>query len=125
MTEWEVIRYLHLLAVAFFVGGQLVVLLAVVPVERDAPDTERMRAIGRKFGIGSIVALGLLAATGAAMAAEMSAWSSGTLQMKLGLVGAVVALTSAHLIWPKQRILPVGILVVSLAIVWLGLELAH
>ena len=63
---WEIARYLHILAMAFFVGGQLVVIAAVVPVERHT-----------------------------------------------------------HLIWLKRRILPIGILIGSLTIVWLGLELAH
>jgi putative copper export protein len=122
---WEVLRYIHVLAVAFFVGGQLVVLAAVVPVERTAPDSDRMRAIGRRFGLGSLVALAFLAVTGAVMATDLSAWSSGVLQLKLGCAGAVVALTSAHLVWPTRRALPIAILAVSLAIVWLGLDLAH
>jgi uncharacterized membrane protein len=110
---------------AFFVGGQLVVVAAVVPVERDAPDRERMRSIGRRFGIGSLVALAVLAATGSAMATEEGYWGSGTLQLKLGIVGVVVALTTMHLVWPRHRTLQAGILAGSLVIVWLGLQLAH
>jgi uncharacterized membrane protein len=110
---------------AFFVGGQLVLAAAIVPVERRHPDTERMRAMGRRFGIGSLLALAVLAATGAAMATELGYWDSGTLQIKVGLAGAVVALTTLHVVWPRQRLLQVAILLGSLAVAWLGLELAH
>ena len=124
-TVWQLLHYLHVLAVTFFVGGQLVVVAAVVPVERSNPDRARMRSIGRRFGIGSLVALAVLVFTGAAMAADAELWSVGTLQVKLGLVGIVVALTTLHLLWPRQRLLQIGVLVLSLAIVWLGVELAH
>jgi uncharacterized membrane protein len=122
---WEAIRYAHLLAMAFFVGGQLVIGAALVPVELKNPDRERMRAIGRRFGIGSLVALAVLTATGIAMASQFDRWDDGTLQVKLGLVGVVIALTTVHLVWPRQRILQVAILAGSLAIVWLGVELGH
>jgi putative copper export protein len=48
--RWQGVRYLHLLAMAFFVGGQLVFGIAVVPILRQDPDRERMRAIARRFG---------------------------------------------------------------------------
>src|SRR5215208_4965383 len=50
---WLAVRWLHLLAMAFFVGGQLVLAVAVVPVERHAPDRERLRAVARRFGYGA------------------------------------------------------------------------
>lgn len=67
---WQGVHYLHLLAMAFFVGGQLVVVAAVMPVERRYSDRTRLRAIARRFGIGSLLALVVLAATGSAMAAH-------------------------------------------------------
>lgn len=124
-TTWLVLRYLHLLAMAFFIGGQLVVGLAVVPVERRFPDRERLRAIARRFGIGSLVALLVLVATGVAMAVDRDYWDDGTLQIKLGVVGIVVALTTLHLLWPRLRALQAVILLASLVVVWLGVELAH
>jgi uncharacterized membrane protein len=124
-TFWTGVQYLHLLAMAFFVGGQLVVAVAVVPVERRLADRDRLRAIARRFGIGSLVALVVLVATGIAMATEYRFWDLDTLQVKLGLVGGVIVLTALHLVWPRLRVLQVVILLASLAIVWLGLELAH
>ena len=121
---WQGVLYLHLLAMAFFVGGQLVFAIAVVPVERAAPDRERMRAIARRFGYGSLCALGVLIATGWAMAAHDDLFGDSTLQVKLGLVGLVVALSLLHLRWPRLHALQAAILIASLVIVWLGLDLA-
>jgi len=123
---WQAVLYLHLLAMAFFVGGQLVFGTAVVPILRGDPDSERtrMRAVARRFGYGSLVALGVLILTGWAMASHHDLWDSSTLQWKLGLVGLVIALTLLHLKRPKLHLLQAAILLASLAIVWLGLELA-
>ena len=121
---WRAVLYLHLLAMAFFVGGQLVFGIAVVPVLRGAADRERMRAVARRFGYGSLAALGILIATGWAMASHYDLFGDSTLQLKLGLVGLVVALTVAHLRWPRLHLLQAAILLASLVIVWLGLELA-
>jgi uncharacterized membrane protein len=121
---WQGVLYLHLLAMAFFVGGQLVFAIAVVPVERAAPDRERMRAIARRFGYGSLCALGVLVATGWAMAAHHDLFGDSTLQVKLGLVGLVVALSLLHLRRPRLHALQAAILIASLVIVWLGVDLA-
>jgi uncharacterized membrane protein len=121
---WQGVLYLHLLAMAFFVGGQILLAAAVVPVERRHPDRERLRAIARRFGVGSVVALLVLIATGAAMASHLDLWGSSTLQIKLGLVGVVLLLTLVHLRLPQTHVLQGAIFVCTLAIVWLGLDLA-
>jgi putative copper export protein len=121
---WQAILYLHLLAVTFFLGGQLVLGLVIVPVERRNPDSERMRTMARRFGVGSLVALGILLVTGIALAEHLGLWDSSTLQVKLGLVGAVVALALLHLRWPRAHALQGAILVLTAAVVWLGLDLA-
>jgi uncharacterized membrane protein len=120
---WQGILYLHLLAMAFFVGGQLVFGIAVVPILRQDRDRERMRGVARRFGYGSLIALGVLLATGWAMASHYDLFDSSTLQWKLGLVVVVIALTLLHLRWPKLHALQGVILLVSLIVVWLGLKL--
>jgi putative copper export protein len=105
---WQAVLYLHLLAMAFFVGGQLVFGIAVVPILRGDPDRERLRAVARRFGYGSLIALGVLLVTGWAMASHYGLWDSSTLQWKLGFVGLVVALTLVHLRRPKWHALQGG-----------------
>ncbi len=122
---WPAIRWLHVIAMAFFVGGQLLLAVAVVPVERRSPDRERLRAIARRFGYGTLVAIGVLLATGGAMASHLRLWDDPTLQLKLGLVALVAALVVWHMRRPTMHALEAAIFVVSLAIVWLGLALAH
>jgi putative copper export protein len=122
---WETVRWLHVLAMAFFVGGQLFLAVAVVPVERHAPDRERLRAIARRFGWGTLVAIGVLLLTGSAMASHFDLWSDGTLQVKLALVALVGGLVIWHMRRPGMHALEGATFVVSLVIVWLGLSLAH
>jgi uncharacterized membrane protein len=124
-TGWLALRWLHLVAMAFFVGGQLFLAAAVVPVERRAPDRLRLRAIARRFGYGTLVAIGVLVATGAAMAGHYGKWGDSTLHVKLALVLAVAVLTVWHMRRPSMHALEGAIFVVSLAIVWLGVSLAH
>ncbi len=123
-TFWQAVLYTHLLAMAFFLGGQLVVALALVPVERANPDPARLRAVARRVGIGSVLALAVLLATGIALAEHLSMWSSDTLRLKLVLVGILIALILIHLRFPRAHALQGLILVLTLVVVWLGLDLA-
>jgi uncharacterized membrane protein len=122
---WLGIRWLHVLAMAFFVGGQLVLAVAVVPAERGAPDRTRLRAVARRFGYGTLVAIAVLLATGSAMASHFHLWSDGTLQLKLTLVVLVAVLLVWHMRRPTMHALEAAVFVLSLVIVWLGLTLAH
>jgi uncharacterized membrane protein len=119
-----VARWLHLLAMAFFVGGQLMLAAVVVPALRGG-DRQRLRAVARRFGAGTLLALVVLAVTGAAMAGHFGDWGSATLHVKLALVALVIALIVTHLARPAWRALDGAVFAVSLAIVWLGVELAH
>jgi uncharacterized membrane protein len=123
-TAWLAVRWLHVVAMAFFVGGQLFLAVAVVPALRGG-DRAGLRAIARRFGWGSLVALAVLVATGSALASRGQRWSSGTLHVKLALVVAVVVLIAVHLRLPRSRAIDGLVFLVSLVIVWLGLKLAH
>jgi uncharacterized membrane protein len=124
-TAWLVVRWLHVIAMAFFVGGQLFLAAAVVPVERRAPDRERLRAIARRFGWGSVIALVVLLITGSAMASHFDDWGRRELSIKLGLVVIVTAVVVWHMRRPANHALEGLIFVVSLVVVFLGLDLAH
>ena len=121
---WELVHWLHLVAMAFFVGGQLVLAAAVVPALRGR-DREGLRAVARRFGWGTLVAIGVLVATGIPLATHYDQWESGTLNAKLGLVVLAALLVGAHIRFPGRRELDGAIFVVSLAIVGLGVALAH
>jgi putative copper export protein len=122
---WVVLRVVHLLAMAFFVGGQLFLVAAVVPVERRAPDQERMRAVARRFAWGTLVAVGFLVATGAALATHFGQWERSALHAKLALVVLVGVAVVWHMHRPERRWLDGVIFIASLMIVWLGVTLAH
>lgn len=125
MTLWDAIRWLHLLAMAFFVGGQIFLAAAVVPVLRGAPDRTALRAVARRFGYGTLGAIAILLATGAVMASHFHRWGEGTLHVKLGLVAVVAGLVVWHMRWPRWHAIEGAAFLLSLAIVWLGVSLAH
>ena len=123
MIGWEAIRWLHLLAMAFFVGGQLFLAACVLPVMRD--DRAHLQAVARRFGWGTLGALAVLVATGSAMASHYGDWSSGTLHAKLALVALIGVLVVVHMRRPGDHWMEGLIFVASLAVVWLGVALAH
>jgi len=123
VTVWNGVLWLHLLAMAFFVGGQLMLAAVVVPVLRGA-DRAALRSAARRFGVGTLIAVGVLVASGVAMAAHYHRWSDSTLQVKLGLVVLVGLLIVAHMRWPEQHAFDAAIFLVSIAIVWLGIVVA-
>lgn len=124
MDTWEVVRFLHLIAIAFFVGGQLMLAAVVTPALRGQ-DRALMRQAAKRFGIGSAIALAVIIATGAAMASHLHRWSDGTLQAKIGLLVVVFILTGLHTKAPYTRALSIATLALSVAIVFLGVALAH
>jgi putative copper export protein len=123
VTGWEAIRWLHLLAMAFFVGGQLFLAACVVPVVRG--DRPRIQAVARRFGWGTLVALAVLLATGSAMAGHYGDWGRTTLHVKLALVVLIGVLVVVHMRRPGDHWMEGLVFVASLAVVWLGVALAH
>jgi len=122
---WHVVRWLHLLSMAFFVGGQLMLAAVVVPVLRGGENSEQIRRVARRFGAGSLVAIVVLIITGSMMASHFHRWGNDDLQIKLGLVAVVGLLIGLHTRKPELHVLEGLVFLVSLAIVWLGIAIAH
>ncbi len=122
---WFLIRWLHLLAMAFFMGGQMMLAAVVVPVARRSADREGLRAIARRFGQGTLVALGVLIVTGTVLAFHLHLWNNPTFHVKLALVLIVCALLVWHIRRPNWHVLEAAVFLLSLAIVWIGLYLAN
>ncbi len=123
MNFWNGVLWLHLLAMAFFVGGQLMLAAIVVPLLRSG-DRTVLRAAARRFGIGTLIAVLVLVITGAMMASHLHRWSDSTLQVKLGFVVLVGVLIAVHMRRPEWHVLDAAIFAVSLAAVWLGIVVA-
>jgi hypothetical protein len=121
---WEIVRALHLLAMAFFVGGQLVLAAVLVPILRGG-DRTLLRAAARRFAAGTLVALAVLIATGVPLAGHYGDWDRTALHAKLALVLLVGALIAWHARRPDRHAIEGAIFLLSLAIVWLGVALAH
>ena len=85
----------------------------------------RLRAIARRFGWGTLVAIAVLIGTGIPLASHFHQWESATLHAKLALVAVVAGLVVWHIRRPQAHALEGAIFVGSLAIVWLGASLAH
>jgi putative copper export protein len=125
MTFWNVILAIHLLGMAFFVGGQLMLAAVLVPLLRGVEGGAPLRAAARRFGYGTLVAIGVLVITGIAMASHDHRWGDATLHTKLGLVVLLGLLIFAHLRRPTWHALDAAIFLVSLGIVWCGVVLAN
>lgn len=98
---------------------------AVVPLARRSGDREDLRAIARRFGQGTLVALGVLIVTGTALAFHLHLWGNPTFHVKLALVLALCALLVWHIRRPNWHVLEAAVFLLSLAIVWIGLYLAN
>ena len=59
------------------------------------------------------------------MAGHYDDWSRGELQAKLALVVAIIGLVALHAKRPTWHALEGAIFLASLAVVWLGVSLAH
>jgi putative copper export protein len=125
VTFWNLVLAVHLVGMAFFVGGQLMLAAIVVPVLRAGPDPQPQRTAARRFGVGTLIALAVQVITGAALASHNHQWSDSTLQIKLGLVVLVGLLIALHMRRPAWHAIDAAIFLVSLGIVWCGVVLAN
>lgn len=125
MTGWNIVLWLHLLAVAYFIGGQLMLASVVVPVMRADENRDKLREAARRFGVGSLVAFAVLIVTGSMMAGHFNLWSDAQLHMKLGLFVLMLVLLAIHTRLPQNHALEGIVFLVSLAIMWLGVLIAN
>lgn len=119
----ELVLFIHVIAMAFFVGGQIMLAATIVPVERSNPDPARMKAIAQNFGWGSLVAIGVSIFTGMLLASHYELWGEGTLHIKLTLLALTFVSLLAHMKYPKAHALMGLTFVLTLGVVWFGLEL--
>jgi uncharacterized membrane protein len=124
LTGWDFVLWIHLLAMALFVGGQLFLGIAVVPTYvaqggQSGTAHEWMQPIARRFGWASLGALALALITGSMMASHLNLWSDSAMSAKLGLVVVAIVLTCLHVfvVHGSNRLLQALILLDSLAIV--------
>ena len=119
----ELVLFVHVIAMAFFVGGQMMLAATIVPVERSNPDPSRMKAIAQNFGWGSLVAIGVAIFTGMLLASHYNLWSDGALHIKLTLLVLTLVALFAHMKYPKVHALMGLTFLLTLGVVWFGLEL--
>lgn len=122
MDIWTVVHVVHLLAMAFFVGGQIMLAAVLVPVLRGR---EEMKVVARRFAAGSLIALGLLILTGVQLASHEEAWSDSTLHVKLTLLVVLIGLIGYHTHSSSKRWMDPVIGTLSIAVMVLGVVLAH
>jgi putative copper export protein len=115
--------FLHLVAMAFFVGGQLMLAAVVVPVVRSGQDGGEMKAMARRYGIGSAVAIAVLIVSGVVMASHYNLWSTPEFHLKMGLFLAVLVALGLHIKFSGSHVLMAVTFVLSLGVVWTGIAL--
>ncbi len=125
MEPWTFVRFLHLAGIVFFIGGQLVLVAAIAPILRAPGREEEMRAVARRFGIGSAIALALIIATGVMMASHFQRWDDPVLQAKLAVLCLVFVLTGLHIASSRTRAIQLALVVASLVLLWLGVKLTY
>jgi len=123
---WTVLLFLHVVAMAFFLGGQIMLAFTVVPVMRAEPaQPERIKQIAQRFGVGSLTALGVLLITGMMMASHFQLWDYGPFQVKMTLVIATIVAVLLHMMRGNSHILMGITFVLTLATVYAGVNLTH
>jgi putative copper export protein len=122
MDIWTVMHTVHLLAMAFFVGGQIMLIAVLVPVLRGR---EEMKVVARRFGVGSLIALALMVFTGVQLTIHEDAWGDAVLLTKLALFAVLIVAMAYHVHAEGKRWLDPVIGSLSLAVMVLGVVLAH
>jgi uncharacterized membrane protein len=125
MTTDDLIRWVHIVAAAVWVGGQITVAALVPALRKTGATTEQIRAAARRFGVVAWTAIGVSVATGIIQLIRLDYPTRGNtaLAIKLLLVGIAVAVAWFHQIIARNAppalrgLLEGSLLVLALAIV--------
>ncbi len=113
---WSWIRWIHLISAITWIGGQLFILLILLPIMRTSlPRNQRtllFAQVGRRYAVVSWIALALLVVTGFFNGHRRGIdWSrlpdstyGQILMAKLILVAVVIVITLIHALYFGQRI---------------------
>ena len=123
---WTFLVFLHVVAMAFFLGGQIMLAATVVPVLRAEPSNpEKIREVAQRFGLGSLAALGVLLFTGLLLASHFELWDYGPFHVKMGLVVATIVAVLLHMSRGQSHVLMGVTFLLTLATVYAGVNLTH
>ena len=64
MSAYDIVKWIHLLAVAVWTGGLITLGVLVAAIRRQTDDVEVLRAAARAFGVLSWSAMGVAIVTG-------------------------------------------------------------
>ena len=118
--------FFHVVAMAFFLGGQIMLGFTVVPALRAEPaQPEKIKAVAQRFGVGSLIALGVLLLTGMLMASHFQLWDYGPFQVKMTLVIATIVAVILHMMRGQSHALMGITFLLTLATVYAGVNLTH
>lgn len=115
--------FLHLVAMAFFLGGQLMLAAVVVPVIRNGSDPDAMKTVAQRFGIGSAIAIAVLIVSGMALGSYYNIWSAPEFHIKMTLFVALLVSLGLHIKFSGSHVLMAITFVLTLGVVWTGIAL--
>ena len=94
MTEFELLKWIHLLAAAVWTGGMIVLAFLVVAIRKTSSDIEVLRAMARTFAWVSWVAMAIATITGIVNYTSLGlGWS------RFSLKGTLITLSIALALW--------------------------
>lgn len=98
MSLDEMIRWIHIVAAAVWVGGQITVAALVPALRKAGATTDHVRAAARRFGTVAWTAIGVSVLTGIVQLIRLDYPTRGNtaLLIKLVLVGIAVAVAWFH-----------------------------
>lgn len=126
----ELLRWIHLVAAAVWLGGLIVLAASVMALRRAGAPREHLQAVARQFGRVSWTAMLVAVLTGLGQVQVLGlSWSYPRLQVKVALVATVIAVAFVHTLTAKRSppavrgIVESTILLLSFAIYWAAVRL--